>query len=312
MRIMSFDTETSIGHTVHSSTFRDPNNDIYTQIWGWSEDNVEVLHDQLGFNRELARDLGNIDLIIGHNLGFDLAYVWHDKALETFVLRGGKIFDTQVAEYLLTGQQHQFSSLAELQLKYLGEVEKPSRISTLYKHGIGADAIVNAQHRCPRMWKLYNHYCQTDGVTPIKIYRKQLELAESKGMLPIIELYNDYLLSIINMTVSGIKVDVIKCEKTLRDFNIKHIEYLEQAQNILKEYWKDPRLPVFNINSPDHKSAVLFGGDIKITEKEQIGEYKNGNPRFKNIEKHIRVDGFRVPTSISSPAKKLGLYSTDD
>ena len=315
MNVISLDFETSIGSSIHGPTFRDPENDIYTQIFGLDVDNVKVIHLKDGFKRRLhgSRNwLRGIDVIVGHNIGFDLSYVWNDVQLREFILRGGKIWDTQVAEYLLTGQQHTFSSLSELQLKYLDEVEKPSRISALYKRGIGADKIVNAMERCPRLFKLYHHYCQTDGSTPLKIFKLQHARAEKEGMLPIIELYNDYLLAIINMTCTGINVDIIKCEKTLQDFNIKHLEYLEQAQNIVKEFWTDPRLPEFNINSPDHKSAVLFGGDIKVIERECIGKFRNGNDKFKNVEKFVHISGFRVPTSISSAGKKLGLYSTDN
>jgi len=312
MRLLSLDFETSIGSTIHGPTFRDPANDIYTQIWGWGEDDVAVVHNQDGWKRMLVFSLKDIDLVIGHNIGFDLSYVWKDEEWQAYIMRGGKIWDTQVAEYLLTGQQHAFSSLAELQLKHLGDIEKPSRISFLYKKGIGADRIVRKQGQCPKLFRLYEKYCKTDGSTPLKIYKKQMDLVKKLGMLPIIELYNDYLLSIINMEVSGIVVDVTQCEKTFRDFNLKHLELLENAQNILKQYWTNPKLPVFNINSNDHKSAVLFGGDIKIVEKECVGEYKNGNPRYKNVEKIIRVDGFRVAASISRPAKKSGYYSTDD
>jgi DNA polymerase I-like protein with 3'-5' exonuclease and polymerase domains len=312
MRIVSLDFETSIGTTIQGPTFRDPNNDVYTQIWGYSEDNICVIHESEGFKRKLAFGLDTVDLIIGHNIGFDLAYVWNDKSFRDFILRGGKIWDTQVAEYLLTGQQHAFSSLAELQIKHLKEKSKPSRISYLYDRGIGADKIVRAKDRCTRLWKLYEEYCYSDGVTPLQIYNKQMTLARQEGMVSIIELYNDYLLSIINMTCTGINIDVSKCEKTLQGFNEQHLLHLHKAQEILKKYWTDPRLPEFNINSPDHKSAVLFGGNIKITEREQIGRYKNGNPRFKNVIKYVWVDGFRVPSSISSPSKKPGLYSTDD
>lgn len=312
MRLLSLDFESTIGHTIHGPDFRDAGNDIITQIYGYEDGSVDILHNVKGFNRKLELDISKYDIIVGHNLGFDLSYVWGDTNLRYFITNNGKIWDTQVAEYLLTGQQHAFSSLAELQLKYLGQVEKPSRISYLYKKGIGADKIVKAKDRCPMLFKLYEHYCRLDGSTPIQIYKKQLEIAKREGMLPIIELFNDYLLAICNMTCTGINIDRVKCEQTLREFNEQHLLHLQQAQDIVKKHWNDPRLPEFNINSPDHKSAVLFGGEIKVHVKEHIGEYKNGNPRFKKIEKYIRVDGFRVPPSISSPSKKPGLYSTDD
>ncbi len=316
MKLLSFDCETSIGTTIHGPTYRDPKNDIFTQIWASNEEWVGVAHAEQGWKRVLYQtiedELWDTDYLIGHNIGFDLSYIWHNQALKDYILRGGKIWDTQVAEYLLTGQQHAFSSLAELQLKHLGQIEKPTRISLLFKKGIGADKIIAAQRRCPKLWDLYNKYCKLDGITPIKIFNHQHSIAKTANMISIIELYNDYLLAIINMTCSGIHVDIKQCEKTLRDFNLKHIELLIQAQEILKKYWDNPKLPEFNMNSPDHKSAVLFGGNIKIIEREQIGVYKNGNPRFKNNEKLLWVDGFRIPSSISSPGKKFGLHSTDN
>lgn len=314
MKVLSLDFETSIGKTIHGSTFRDPENDIYTQIWADSPDNVFVIHDK--YNKKLAWNFDylfkNVDYLIGHNIGFDLSYVWQDDNLKKYLKNGGKIWDTQYAEYLLTGQQHTTSSLAELQLKYLGEREKPSRITSLYKKGIGADRIIQAQYRCPRLFKLYNHYCKTDGSTPLKIFKAQYIKAKKERMLPLIEMYNDYLLGQINMACTGIRIDVLKVEQLLKEYNIKHLEYLQQAQEILKSVWTDPRLPAFNINSTDHKSVVLFGGEITVDERAQVGYYKNGNPRFKKEEVAIKMAGFGLDTKLTHPNKKIGFYSTDD
>lgn len=311
-KVLSWDCETSIGTTVHGSTFRDPRNDIYTQIFASHPSNVEVIHDPKGFGRVCKVWLGDVDLLIGHNISFDLCYVWKDPDIQKYFIDGGKIWDTQLAEYLLTGQQHAFASLAELQEKYLGRREKPSKISFLYKKGIGADRIVQKGKKCPRLWALYNEYCRSDGATPLLIFKAQYSRAKEEGMLALIEMYNDYLISIINMTCTGIKIDITKTEKTLQQFNLKHLEYLEQAQNILKSVWTDPRLPKFNINSPDHKSAVFFGGSIKIKETIEAGKFKNGNTRYKSIDSAILVRGYGVSPTLSYRGKKEGLYSTDD
>lgn len=315
-KYLSFDCETSIGDTIHGPTFRDPLNDVYTFIHASHPDKVVVEHNQKGMGRSLTKELEQAlqtaEVIVGHNLSFDLCYIFHNKSVRDFILRGGKVWDTQLAEYLLTAQQHSFASLAELQLKYLGAVEKPSRVSHLYKKGVGADKIVQASRRCPRLFALYNSYCVSDGATPLHILKAQISKARELGMIDIIEMYNDYLLSLVNLTCSGIHIDIKNTEKTLVEFNLKHLEYLEQAQEILKTVWLDPRLPVFNINSPDHKSAVLFGGDIKIEVVESVGEYKNGKPKFKKVSYIVPVEGFGVCPSLSIPGKKEGLYSTGD
>lgn len=316
MKVLALDFETSIGTTIHGPSFRDTSNDIFTFIWATHPANVQVAHAEKGWKRELVGNLEeeiyNTDTIIGHNISFDLCYVWNNKAIVNFVLRGGKIWDTQLTEYILTGQQHTTASLTELQLKYLGVKEKPSRISYLFKKGIGADEIVQARDRCPRLFKLYDYYCHTDGKTPLLIFKKQYIRAKQQNMLEIVEMYNDYLLSIINMTCTGIKIDVAKAEALYRDFMIKHLQYLKEAQDILKSVWTDPRLPEFNVNSPDHKSAVLFGGELKVVEKKQDGFFKNGNPRFRNIEEIVKLKGFGLKTDLTRASKKPGIYSTND
>lgn len=312
---LSFDTETSIGTTVHGPSFRDIGNDMFTQIFAKDPNNVKIVHNSDGFKRHLCGSrnwLSGVDVLIGHNLSFDLCYVWHDPQLKEFILRGGKIWDCQVAEYLLTGQQHCFASLAELQLKYLGQKEKPSRISYLYSKGIGADKIVKAARRCPKLFALYSYYCKTDGSTPLLIAEKQRELAEQRGMIAIIELYNDYLLGIINMTCTGIPIDVELTEKTLKDFSLKHLDWLEKAQELVAPMWVGEDLPNFNINSPDHKSAILFGGNIKTKRREVVGTYKNGKPKEKWVPNLTYVKGFGVPPSLTKPSKKEGVYSTEE
>ncbi len=314
MKVLVLDTETSVGNGVHGSESKDPNNDMYTIIYGHTPSTIIVEHYPRGMSRILSANfkekLDNTDMLILHNAGFDLSYVWSDETLQEYLKRGGKIWDTQVAEYILTAQVHSFASLAELQYKHLGKKIKQDRISNLYKRGIGADKILTARASCKRLWKLYDTYCYDDGRSTLDVFAIQYRRAKQTGMIKIISLYNDYLLSIINMQCSGIKVDTNLCEKTLNEFKLKHLEYEQQAQDCLVTMWNNPRLPKFNVNSPDHKSAVLFGGQIKTVQSELIGKYKNGNDKYKAVEQMVWVDGFGIDKKYTRPAKKDGMYAT--
>lgn len=315
MRPLVFDLETSIGKGPHGPDFRDPGNDFYTIIYGHHPERIVVEHKVEGFGRQLpvgmVQALAHADILLGHNLGFDLSYIWHTKELKDFLLRGGKIWDTQVAEYILTAQQHQYASLAELQEKYLGDKKKVDRISYLYSKGIGADIILSKRSKCTKLFSIYEQYCQLDGSTTLHIFKQQYIRAKQENMLPIVELYNDYLLSLVNMSCTGIQLDLVVCEKTLTEFMLKHLEYLDEAQKLIKPLWSNPRLPTFNINSPDHKSAVLFGGEVKNMVRTKLGKYKNGNDKYGMVEHKIWVDGFGVPKVLTQPTKKQGVYVTD-
>jgi DNA polymerase I-like protein with 3'-5' exonuclease and polymerase domains len=317
MKPIVFDLETSISTGPHGPDFRDPTNDFYTIIYGDVPARVVCEHNSQGFGRMLPNGMVELlatkDVIVGHNLGFDLSYIFHLKEFKDFISRGGVIWDTQVAEYILTAQQHQYSSLADLQEKYLGSVKKVEKISGLFKKGIGADKIVQSGTKRRRLWNQYEEYCRLDGATTLEIFKQQYIRAKQENMLQIVQLYQDYLLSLINMTTSGIQLDMGACEQTLTDFNLKHIEYLEQAQELIKPLWNNPRLPKFNINSPDHKSAILFGGEIKNILRTNVGKYKNGNEKYSNVEHKIWVDGFQLsPIAFSRNTKKQGVYATDN
>lgn len=314
MKILVLDLETSISKGSHSGTFRDPSNDFYTLIYGNNFNTIHVDHSVDGFNRTVNDKFNQYirctDVIIGHNSPFDLSYIWHNEEFQNFIKRGGLVWDTQVAEYLLSGQRHSFASLAELQLIYLNEKIKETRISRLFSKKHGADEIIQAKDRCPRLFKLFDKYCHDDGQTTLKIAIKQIAKAKEMKMLNIIKVYNAYMLALVSTMVTGIHVDRIKTEKTLKAFRLKSMEFLKQSEEIIKDYWNDEKLPPFNVQSPTHKSALLFGGNIKNKIKEDNGFYKNGKPKTKIVEHIIEVKGFALSQSLTSPSGVAGRYKT--
>ena len=314
MKPMVLDFETSISDSKHSGTFRDLRNDIYTQIYGSHPSTVCIEHSEEGFKRTLSPGASNLllesDVIIGHNLAFDLSYVWHTDDIQDFIKRGGTIFDTQVAEYILSGQRHGFASLAEVQLIHLNKKTKEARISKVFKSGKGADVIIQKRDKYPRTFKLFDKYCYDDGASTLLVAQRQIKKLKAMGMLNICKVYNKYLMGLIETTTNGILVDIAKTEKTQKAFKLKEIELLKRAAEIVKDYWDDPRLPPFNVNSPTHKSALLFGGEIKAKERVDAGFYQNGNPKTKLVEIKIPVKGFGISTDLTTMSNVPGRYRT--
>lgn len=310
LKILGIDFETSVGTSVHGPDSKDPSNDIHTVIAGNRPDNVHVKHNKDGFNRITGIDYTKYDLIVVHNAAFDIGYIWNDSLFQEFIKHGGKIWCTAQAEYFLTAQRHKFPSLAELQLKYLREKTKESRISRLFKVGIGADRIIASKETHKRVWNLYNKYAKDDVVSMLKIFSLQYRAVKSAGMLNIISMHQKALLGVIMMHKNGMNLDLDKCENTLRDFKIKSIKYLNEATELVKDMW-DERLGDFNINSPKHKSAMLFGGNFKIKVRKEDGLYKNGNIKYKTIEEDLFIDGFRLPESLTNNSKIDGRFTTD-
>lgn len=308
MKIYVFDIETSINSKMHGPDAKDPINDFHTLIWGSHPDEINIRHSCTGcrsVSASLPKEILECDLLIGHNLPFDLAYVIKDLPSELHT------WDTQIAEYLMSGQRHAFSSLAELQEIYLGRKIKKDRISYLFKNGIGADKIVRKGDKCPRLWALYNQYCKDDGKTTLEIFKLQYARAKKMNMLGIIKLYNAFMVTLVRVMSEGINVDMIGTEKTIQELKLKSLSLLAETTKYVSKHWIDPRLPEFNIASSDHKSALLFGGVIKCKIRKDEGFYQNGNPKSKIVEELVPVSGFQLNTAISHRLKKEGLYATD-
>lgn len=309
MTYMIIDLETSIADNIHGPSGVYPKNDFYSFIYKRPDEEVQVLHNKNGFKRRLPVSLDGVKVIIGHNIKFDLLYFWADKEFQDFLLRGGYVYDTQLGEYLLTGQRHKMSSLAELQEKYLGEIDKPNQISKLFKKGIGADQILKKDN-IPLIHSTYNHYCRSDGIMTERVFLKQYQKIKTSGMWPIVKMYNHYLLALIMMEHNGMPFDLNKVESKSREYNLASLEYLKQIRELIDPIWSD-RLPEFNPGSGDHLSWILYGGTATISEREQQGYYKNGNPKFRKVDVQIDIKGFGIKKSDNLKAKKAGIYKAD-
>ncbi len=64
---------------------------------------------------DMALDIWSSDIIVGHNIKFDLLYLLkhHKEMIMAFLRKGGVIWDTMQAEYLLSNQQEQFAPLGD-------------------------------------------------------------------------------------------------------------------------------------------------------------------------------------------------------
>jgi len=322
MSILVLDFETSIQtetrtdgkkiQSYHGPSWRDPRNDIYTIIYGTNESNVKVLHSKKGFKRRLPyrvkKLLETTSHIVGVNLKFDLGYIWHDPALQQWLLNGGQVWDVQLVHYLLSGMRHNSPSLSDMQACYLNKRTKPDVVSKCYKKLIGADNMVQKNKQCPRFWAKYNEYAIQDGTTPIAIMRQQLKIVTKLGMEKIVKLYNQDLLSLLLIEQTGMHIDVPKAEKLRNKLHLKRLELIEKAESVARKYWDNEDLPPLNINSPAHKSAILFGGAITATVRRWTGEYFKGGKtpgakKYKNYKETISIKGMQVDPALSVKTK---------
>lgn len=227
------------------------------------------------------------DLVIGHNVKFDLLYIYRNTNNKL-----PRIWDTQLAAYLLSAQQHQYASLDELTLEYIGaHALKDDKIKAYWKAGVATEDIPKAELMA---------YLEGDVRNTAEIFEQQWASAESLDILPLMLTQMDALRATTEMNRNGMRVDwgYVTAQR------IAYQKILEEAREYAEQL-----APGVDTASPKQLSLYFFGGEEKYKEKVQDGLYKNGNPRFKTVEKVRKVEGKYPPTG---ELGKGGYYSTDD
>lgn len=241
-------------------------------------------------------------LLVGHNIKFDLLHLknqgWkNNKAL---------VWDTQLAEYLLSGQQVRTSSLDNLCVKYHLPSKDP-QVTEYFDKGLGADHVPRA---------LLEEYLKHDLEVTEAIYLRQLEQGTLLGMLPLIHSQMDALLALVDIEYNGMTVD----RKALEDYNEELSQERITVESLLFETiantpgFRSGNV-VLNLNSRQQIATFLYGGtfsytttEVVTTEEGKIVEYKTGprkgTPKTKKVE-HTE----KWPGGLPEKYKKNVLYT---
>ena len=236
-------------------------------------------------------------LLVGHNIGFDLHYMRSRNQIDEGFLGTVNLWDTQLAEYLLSGQTCTYASLDELAEKY-GGTPKNESVTKFFKDGFGADAVPMED---------LEPYLKADLLNTELVFIEQFKRAQQLDMLPLIRTQMDALAATIEMTYNGLKMDVpvllAGVERVRRRVDTLH----EEFQRLIHFIEVPPGL---NPTSPKQLSLLLFGGTVDEKVREQVGTYKNGKPKYVTVTKTKPYRGLGLGSP--NPLNGSGYYPTDD
>lgn len=212
----------------------------------WYNDIVAVgLADQYGEyskyvypNRFVELKLENIDILVGHNIKFDLLYIWNMPSFQAWLKMGGEIWDTQYAEYTISGQENKYPKLRDIaENKY----KLPKRTKWI------EDMLFNkTEENKQNGYKLVSDLPQDkvllDVMNDVKdtreIYLRQVEMSGKLGMRALLELEMDAILATTEIEYNGIYVDKQIMETNKENLQKElNTEYLNLNQ-IVKRYWR--------------------------------------------------------------------------
>lgn len=289
MKDLCFDVETT---TYNKGSPFDRRNQLvciaYTD--GSSTNVVRPTVDGLKLVQERINDAGRL---VGFNLKFDLH--WLRRIGIKF--DGKRVYDVQATEFVLSGQTHKFPSLDEVAYKYLNET-KIDEVRGYWEKGVQTYDIP---------WETLSAYAAKDVDLTLQTAFKQI-LQTPSSLKNLISIVNQDLLVLEDMEWNGIKFDRERAEVKARELE-QQIEELQQKHQMLHN------VPNFNWGSPDHLSALLYGGTIREEIRVPVGHYKTGaktgQPRFKIEEREHKLPRLFKPPK-GSELKKSGLWSVDE
>jgi len=254
----------------------------------------------------------DIEVLVGQNIKFDLLYLMRNEKFRNIDLPKIQVWDTMLAEHLLTGQQSKMMSLDKLVIKYGGTI-KDDRLKEMWENDIDTEDIDES---------IIKPYLQADLDNTQLVFEAQIAKAKELGMLPLIRSQMDALLATAEMEFNGMHFDKAgalekgdKLQAKLNDIEVGLFMYMKSRL---------PHIGVTDItpSSTRQVSLVLFGGEDKIRVPRPMLDTDGNEIRYKTgprkgqvrtrLEDEIKVISRHVDTRYTQETKKKGVYVVND
>lgn len=266
MMIITFDVETTThlkGHPFHPA-----NKLISYSIKVGSEPASFNYHDQPDFLNELRAYIQQASLIVTFNGKFDFHWI---RRYGIYLPNRIRVWDCQVAEFIINGQKGAYPSLNDCLSKY-GLGTKDDKISEYWSLGVDTEDIPVDE---------LEKYNNLDVELTYKLYQAQQKIMTEQQKRLCLVLGIDMIV-LADMEWNGIKFDVQECER-------KAVETEKQLKEITDELLGYTCCPDLNLDSGQQLSCFLYGGKFDVVK--QIGEdkrvYKSGPKRGLEYSKPI-------------------------
>lgn len=244
------------------------------QVWAVGYTGSGVL-DKVGFHRGVGgipenyfpEMLSKCKILVGFNIKFDLLHTLQEPqnyaAWKRWVVGGGMVWDSQLAEYLIEGMDKKWHmpSMDEVAPKYGGSL-KDDAVKACWNNGIDTPDID------PDM--LMDYLMGTDepgdygdiGNTEL-VFKGQLDVLRARGGIKSAMLNMGGLMYTIEAELNGMKIAEARAE----ELRVALLGELEDVTKRVAEYIPKDLPFDFSWSSRFHKSALLFGGDIKYKQR---------------------------------------------
>tara|TARA_R100000005_G_scaffold96612_1_gene85152 strand:- start:18070 stop:19257 length:1188 start_codon:yes stop_codon:yes gene_type:complete len=302
--IIVFDIETTIrAEKPHfGGTPNCPDNEVVAYGYMHLKKGHKTPHVTTDFSKNMGLMFQDIRegaevVVVGHNIAFDLSYLFRDYGLENrFVPKNMVFWDTMKFHYMDTGRKVAYPSLEVTAQAHEIEFEKDTEVSERFKLGIGADKIDR---------DILAKYLAQDVLVTYRIFNKQIKKCLEQGGA-----YTNYMLEMMQgigattcMSLHGMPFDTASAKVEVDRLEMK----IDTTLHKLKLKYGD-----YNYNSPAQVKALLWGGDIKqeciedkLDENGKVVRYKSGKRKGKIVKRKVTRALTLEPMVNKSIARKI-------
>lgn len=284
--VFDSETETHQSHRRKANPFHPEN---YVVMRGWKQQGDTRATMQVFPSKTQDNYLkipAAVTVLVGHNLKFDLLYEManNNPDLKAFFKRGGRIWCTQYAEYLINAQQQKYQMCAmDDIIESYGGRKKINGIKELWNAGyltsqidpaVLEDYLIGTEEEGRNSGDIGNSEL---------IYLGQIAAAEALGMTAAIKCRMDGLCATTEMEFNGLKVDVARAGAELK---LLTAEYDEATAELTQYISGMPDGLTFSWGSNVHVSALLYGGTIRYQKQDTYVDPVTGQlARLKATER---------------------------
>ena len=273
-------------------------------VWEQPIDEINVNH------------IFNSKMLVGHNIKFDLHYIAQEwpELFYKWVIKGGRVWDTMVVQYLMSGQSKSFPSLDYCSSKYGGTL-KDDKIKEYWNNDIDTEMIPKEE---------LMEYLVDDVKNTVKIFENQYALIEENNMFNLVATQMDALLALQEMEANGMYFDTVGASAVAMNLHLDLALLASEAEMFLKKHLPDNMVNDLNVGSAQQVSLVLFGGAVKVINDEPIlnadgtqsvykSGVKKGLPRTKKVKSEVVIRPVIYdPRAFGLSPLKTGHWPTDD
>lgn len=272
MRVAVVDVETTIrgGSTFGSSPYFAENNLVLLGIYDGESDEAEIYGTPSGMVKAIKDLTSSPVLLIGHNITYDLQ--WLLRIAESGIdLRNITIWDTQQAEYLLSGQSHLYPSLNDC-CSAMGLPLKDDKIAQYWKDGVDTEDIPASELR---------DYLRHDLSVTWRLFLYQQEIfSHLPELRKLAEIKMEDILYTTTMVWNGMRFDLDTADKRSIVINLQLSAIEAKWVRTMGDLFASEKIPgewLPRITSNKDVGTLLFGGDCSWIEQAPTGiKYKTG------------------------------------